>query len=102
VIHTAFFHGFGQASFGIRLRVMLGGSPIVTHFMAAAVKVDRRAIETLGNSLRDGGHLYWPSGQWLWGRGVWRSKPIRRTRTRWVVRGAEPKRWLWRWRHAAL
>jgi nucleoside-diphosphate-sugar epimerase len=56
VIHTAFFHAFGQAGLGTRLRVMFGGSPanIVRRFMAAAVEADRRAIETLGNALHGG------------------------------------------------
>jgi len=56
VIHTAFFHAFGQASLGTRLRVMLGGSPanIVKRFMTAAVEADCRAIETLGTALQGG------------------------------------------------
>jgi nucleoside-diphosphate-sugar epimerase len=56
VIHTAFFHAFSQASLRTRLRVLLGGSPadIVRRFMTAAVEADRRAIETLGNSLPGG------------------------------------------------
>ena len=56
VVHTAFFHAFGHASLGTRLRVMLGGSPanIVTRFMNAAVDADQRALETLGNALRSG------------------------------------------------
>jgi nucleoside-diphosphate-sugar epimerase len=56
VIHTAFFHAFGQASLGTRLQVMFGGSPanIVKRFMTAAVEADRRAIETLGDALRGG------------------------------------------------
>ncbi|APR87975.1 Putative dyhydroflavanol-4-reductase [Minicystis rosea] len=54
VVHTAFFHSFGHASLGIRLRVMFGGGPagMFRRFMAAAVEVDRRAIEALGTSLR--------------------------------------------------
>jgi nucleoside-diphosphate-sugar epimerase len=54
VIHTAFFHAFGQARLSTRLLVMLGGSPanIVKRFMTAAVDADRRAIETLGSALR--------------------------------------------------
>lgn len=53
VIHTAFFHAFSQASLGTRFRVMLGGSPsgIVSRFMSAAVRADKRAIETLGAAL---------------------------------------------------
>jgi nucleoside-diphosphate-sugar epimerase len=64
VVHTAFFHSFGQASLGIRLRVMLGGSPadIVTRFMTAAIEVDRRAIEALGDTLRGGGPLFMAFG----------------------------------------
>ncbi len=54
VVHTAFFHGFGQAGLSTRLRVMLGGSPtnIVKRFMTAAVDADRRAIAALGGALR--------------------------------------------------
>jgi nucleoside-diphosphate-sugar epimerase len=54
VIHTAFFHAFGQARLTTRLQVMLGGSPanIVQRFMTTAVEADRRAIETLGSALR--------------------------------------------------
>jgi nucleoside-diphosphate-sugar epimerase len=54
VIHTAFFHAFGQARPTTRLRVMLGGTPakIVKRFMTVAVEADRRAIETLGSALR--------------------------------------------------
>lgn len=56
VIHTAFLHSPMQASLNTRLRVIFGGSPahIVKRFMTAAVAVDRRAIETLGNALHDG------------------------------------------------
>ncbi|MCB8877902.1 SDR family oxidoreductase [Acidisoma silvae] len=54
VVHTAFFHAFGQARMTTRLQVILGGSPanIVRRFMTAAVEADRRAIETLGGALR--------------------------------------------------
>ena len=54
VIHTAFYHAFSHASLGVRLRVIFGGRPakIVNRFMTAAVEADRRAIETLGSSIR--------------------------------------------------
>jgi nucleoside-diphosphate-sugar epimerase len=57
VIHTAFFHALSHAGVGTRLRVLLGGRPvgIVSRFMTAAVEADRRAIETLGAALADGG-----------------------------------------------
>ncbi len=52
-IHTAFFHEITHMSLGTRLRVLLGGSPggIVSRFVSAAVAVDRRALETLGQAL---------------------------------------------------
>lgn len=54
VIHTAFYHEITHLPLGRRLRVLLGGSPtgIVTRFLKAAVGADRRALETLGKSLR--------------------------------------------------
>ena len=54
VIHTAFYHEITHLPLGRRLRVLLGGSPtgIVTRFLTAAVGADRRALETLGKSLR--------------------------------------------------
>jgi nucleoside-diphosphate-sugar epimerase len=53
VIHTASFHEFSHASLSTRFRVMFRGSPlgIVSRFIAASVKTDRRAIETLGKAL---------------------------------------------------
>jgi nucleoside-diphosphate-sugar epimerase len=53
VIHTAFYHEITHMRLGTRLRVLLGGSPagIVTRFMAAAIQADKRALETLGQSL---------------------------------------------------
>ncbi len=53
-IHTAFFHALGQISLATRLHVFLGGSPggIVSRFLGAAVATDRRAIETLGATLK--------------------------------------------------
>ena len=52
-IHTAFFNAVGQMSLATRFRVFLGGSPggIVGRFVGAAVETDRRAIETLGETL---------------------------------------------------
>jgi nucleoside-diphosphate-sugar epimerase len=52
-IHTAFFHEFGHASVGARLRVMFGGSPraIVSRFLAKTINTDRQAFETLGSAL---------------------------------------------------
>ena len=52
-VHAAFFHAFGHASLATRLGVLFGGSPsgIFPRFMAAAVEVDRRAIETIGAAL---------------------------------------------------
>ncbi len=52
-IHTAFYHGITQMPLGTRLRVILGGAPggIVSRFMAAAVGADRRALETIAQSL---------------------------------------------------
>jgi len=54
VIHTAFYHEITHMRLSTRLRVFLGGSPtgIVTRFLAAAVQADKRALETLGKSLR--------------------------------------------------
>jgi nucleoside-diphosphate-sugar epimerase len=53
VIHTAFYHEITHMRLGTRLRVLLGGSPtgIVTRFLAAAIQADKRALETLGQSL---------------------------------------------------
>ncbi len=52
-IHTAFYHQIGHMNLGTRLRVMLGGTPsgIVSRFIAAAIGMDRRALETLGRAL---------------------------------------------------
>lgn len=52
-IHTAFFHALGHMSLGTRLRVLLGGSPtkIFERFIGNAVRVDREALETLGDVL---------------------------------------------------
>ena len=52
-IHLAYFHAFSHASLSMRMRVMFGGAPsgIVSRFMAAAVKTDRRAIETIALAL---------------------------------------------------
>ena len=52
-IHTAFYHKISHIPLGTRLRVMLGGAPggITHRFLAAAVTTDRRALETIGQSL---------------------------------------------------
>ena len=52
-IHTAFYHKISHIPLGTRLRVLLGGSPsgIVQRFLAAAITTDRRAVETIGQSL---------------------------------------------------
>ena len=52
-IHTAFYHKISHMPLGLRLRVMLGGAPsgIVQRFLTAAVTTDRRAIETIAESL---------------------------------------------------
>lgn len=52
-IHTAFYHEITQMPMGTRLRVMLGGAPsgIVSRFITAAVGADRRAMETIAQSL---------------------------------------------------
>jgi nucleoside-diphosphate-sugar epimerase len=52
-IHTAFYHEITQMPMGTRLRVILGGalSGMVSRFMAAAVGADRRAMETIAQSL---------------------------------------------------
>ena len=52
-IHTAFYHQVTHMRLATRLRVFLGGSPsgIFMRFLHAALDADRRAIETLGNSL---------------------------------------------------
>jgi nucleoside-diphosphate-sugar epimerase len=52
-IHTAFYHKISHMPLGLRLRVMLGGAPsgIVQRFLTAAVTTDRRAIETIAQSL---------------------------------------------------
>jgi nucleoside-diphosphate-sugar epimerase len=52
-IHTAFYHKVSHIPLGLRLKVMLGGAPsgIVQRFLGAAVGTDRKAIETIGQSL---------------------------------------------------
>jgi nucleoside-diphosphate-sugar epimerase len=52
-IHTAFYHKISHMPFGTRLHVLLGGAPggIVQRFMGAAVATDRRALETIAQSL---------------------------------------------------
>ncbi|WP_238558006.1 SDR family oxidoreductase [Paenibacillus shenyangensis] len=53
VIHTAFFHKFSHAGLSTRLRIALGGAPrqASTRFMAAAIRMEQRAIETFGAAL---------------------------------------------------
>lgn len=57
VVHTAFFHGISQPSFGTRLRIFLGGVPsgIMGRFQNAAVDADTKAIETFGSVLQQSG-----------------------------------------------
>ena len=52
-IHTAFYHKISHMPLRTRLRVLLGGAPggIVQRFLAAAVATDRRALETIAQSL---------------------------------------------------
>jgi nucleoside-diphosphate-sugar epimerase len=52
-IHTAFHHEITQMPMRTCLRVVLGGAPsgIVSRFTAAAVGADRRAMETIAQSL---------------------------------------------------
>ena len=52
-IHTAFYHEITHMPLRTRLRVILGGAPsgIISRFMAAAVGADRRALETIAQSL---------------------------------------------------
>lgn len=52
-IHTAFYHKISHIPLGARLRVFMGGAPggIVQRFLEVAVTTDRRALETLGQSL---------------------------------------------------
>jgi nucleoside-diphosphate-sugar epimerase len=52
-IHTAFYHKISHIPLGARLRVFMGGTPggIVQRFLEVAVTTDRRALETLGQSL---------------------------------------------------
>jgi len=52
-IHTAFYHEITQMPMRTRLRAVLGGAPsgIVSRFTAAAVGADRRAMETISQSL---------------------------------------------------
>jgi nucleoside-diphosphate-sugar epimerase len=52
-IHTAFYHKISHMPLATRLRVMFGGAPgrILYRFLSAAVSTDRRAIETIGQSL---------------------------------------------------
>ncbi len=54
VIHTAFYHQLGHMPLTTRLGVLLGGAPsgIVARFGAAAVGMDRRALETMGEALK--------------------------------------------------
>ncbi len=53
-VHLAFNHEITDAPLPTRLRIILGGAPsgIVGRFVANAVAVDRRAIETIGQALR--------------------------------------------------
>ncbi len=55
-IHTAFFHEISHIPLGARLAIFLGGLPtgIVNRFMKAALGADRRALETMGDALREG------------------------------------------------
>ncbi len=57
VVHTAFFHELGQMGLGTRLGVFFGGAPggIMLRYAGAAVKADRRALETLGKALKGDG-----------------------------------------------
>jgi nucleoside-diphosphate-sugar epimerase len=52
-IHTAFYHKISHIPLAKRLHVMLGGAPsgIVQRFVQAATTTDRRAIETIAQSL---------------------------------------------------
>jgi nucleoside-diphosphate-sugar epimerase len=52
-IHTAFYHKISHIPFARRLHVMFGGAPggAVQRFLHAAVTTDRRAIETIAQSL---------------------------------------------------
>jgi nucleoside-diphosphate-sugar epimerase len=52
-IHTAFYHQVSHIPLGTRLRVMLGGVPggIFSRFLSAAVAMDRRAMETISQTL---------------------------------------------------
>lgn len=52
-IYTAFYHKISHIPLGTRLRVLLGGLPsgIIQRFLAAAVATERRALETIGQSL---------------------------------------------------
>ncbi len=52
-IHTAFYHKISHIPLGMRLRVLLGGAPggIFQRFLTAAVVTDRRALETIAQSL---------------------------------------------------
>lgn len=57
VIHLAFMHGLGQAPWGARLRIFLGGLPsgIALRFIKVATDLDRRAIAALGAALQGSG-----------------------------------------------
>lgn len=57
VIHTAFYHQIGHIPLKTRLGVLLGGAPggILTRFVRAAVGMDRRALEIMGQALQGTG-----------------------------------------------
>ena len=50
----AFYHQISHIPFGTRLRVLLRGAPsgILTRFLSAALEMDRRALETMGQALK--------------------------------------------------
>jgi nucleoside-diphosphate-sugar epimerase len=52
-VHTAFYHKVSHIPFGKRMGIFFGGAPggMIPRFMKAAVEADRRALETIGQSL---------------------------------------------------
>lgn len=57
VVHLAYMHGLGQIPLPQRLSILFGGSPagIVSRFVRTTALADQRAIDALGEGMRDSG-----------------------------------------------